>query len=158
MTRGALATTSLVAAVPAGFLAYLTVRAFLDHADKMATMLQVVTGTTLLFSVLMALSPFAILLFVRTPAVEGAESAASEPAAVPQMSRVPAAVAAGGGGEDETVDEFSAGADEFDSSDGLGAVDEESGSAEGFDEFSAESEEDSFALDDDAFEFEDEEK
>jgi hypothetical protein len=151
VTKTALMGTSLVAAIPGGFLAYLTICAFVYHAEKMATMLQVVTGTTLVFSVLMALSPFAILLFVRTAAAAGS---ASDAAATPQphdlsglhpRAEGPAQLSEG----DETVDEVFA----------TGLEEEELGGAEGRDELaevSADESSGSFELDDEEFEFDDE--
>lgn len=150
MTKAALMGTSLVAAIPGGFLAYLTIRAFVYHAEKMATMLQVVTGTTLVFSVLMALSPFAILLFVRTAATAGSEAEAAAPTAAPNLSGLkqgaPALLSEG----DETVDEeFAAAgleAGEFGGEEGIDEMEESaSGESSG-----------SLELDDEEFEFNDE--
>lgn len=63
MTKSALAATSLVAAVPGGFMAYLAVMAFMNHMAAMPVLLQAVVGATLLCSAMMALSPLGILLF-----------------------------------------------------------------------------------------------
>lgn len=54
---------SLIAAIPAAFLAYLLVMLFLNRFDQLATMLQVIAGTTLLACALVALMPVGILLF-----------------------------------------------------------------------------------------------
>lgn len=152
MTKTALMGTSLVAAIPGGFLAYLTICAFVYHAEKMATMLQVVTGTTLVFSVLMALSPFAILLFVRTAiAAEGP----TEAAATPQAPNLPGLQAGAAGAAlpsegDETVDEefAAAGWEEAE----LGGEEE----GEELAEASSDESSGSFELDDAEFEFDDE--
>ena len=153
MTKAALMGTSLVAAIPGGFLAYLTIRAFVYHAEKMATMLQVVTGTTLVFSVLMALSPFAILLFVRTASAAAAtEAKAASPAEAPNLSGLKGGAAAPVlfSEGDETVDEELAAA---------GFDEEEFGGGEESDEReeSASGESSgSLELDEDEFEFNDE--
>lgn len=150
MTKAALMGTSLVAAIPGGFLAYLTIRAFVYHAEKIATMLQVVTGTTLVFSVLMALAPFAILLFVRTPAAAGSEAAA--PAQSPNLAGLKGGAAAAAllSEGEETVDEELAAA---------GLDEEEFGGGEGFEgleESSSGESSGSLELDEDEFEFNDE--
>ena len=149
MTKSALAATSLIAAVPGGFLAFLTVKAFLDHADKMGGMLQVVTGTTLLVSGLMALSPAAILLFSkRAPKAEEAAApagavgaAATAAAAAEETVLVPGSK----GSTDETTSEVD---DEF----GLESFGEEPEA-----EVEAGESGESMDLDDEAFEFDDEE-
>lgn len=146
MTKSALAATSLVAAVPSGFLAFLTVKAFLDHADKMGGMLQVVTGTALLVSGLMTLSPVAILLFgKRSPKAEDAAAtagvAASSAAAAEETVLVPSPK----GSVDETSSEVddAFGLEDFGAD--VAAEVEDSEPAESMD------------LDDDAFEFDDDE-
>lgn len=63
MGRTQRALTSLVAAIPAGFLAYLLVRAFLDSADKLTTTTQVLVGVTLFCAALVTLMPFGLLIF-----------------------------------------------------------------------------------------------
>lgn len=79
MNRISLALTSLVAAIPGGFMAYLCIKAFLSYTENMPTMLSVVNGVTLLVCVLLALLPFAILLFIKGKpkevAVAGADAA-----------------------------------------------------------------------------------
>tara|TARA_R100001132_G_C3275139_1_gene97802 strand:- start:3307 stop:3810 length:504 start_codon:yes stop_codon:yes gene_type:complete len=54
---------SLIAAIPGGFLAYLLVMAFLNHAESMSTMLLAVAGTTLLMSAVLVLMPIGALIF-----------------------------------------------------------------------------------------------
>lgn len=54
---------SLVAAIPAGILATLLVMMFLRHSENLPMMLQVITGGTLLFAAVVALTPFGVLLF-----------------------------------------------------------------------------------------------
>lgn len=63
MGRTQRALTSLVAAIPAGVLSYLLVMVFLNRADSLTTMTQVLVGLTLLCSVLVTLMPFGILVF-----------------------------------------------------------------------------------------------
>lgn len=92
MGRTSLAATSLVAAVPAGVLAYVTIMAFVNYADAMPTMMLVVNGAAVTIAVLLAITPVAILVGKRgekqekeTPAAEatedGEESDAAESAA-----------------------------------------------------------------------------
>lgn len=57
------ALVSLVAAVPAGFLAFLLVNTFLNSADKLNTTFQVVCGVVLACVVVVILMPFALLIF-----------------------------------------------------------------------------------------------
>jgi len=57
------ALTSLVAAIPAGFLTYLLVMVFLNQADSLKTMTQVLAGVTLACSGLVTLMPFGLLIF-----------------------------------------------------------------------------------------------
>ncbi|QDT63259.1 hypothetical protein [Calycomorphotria hydatis] len=56
------AITSLVAAIPAGFLGYLVVMAFLNQFEHLPVMLSVVLGFTLLICLLVVAAPVAILL------------------------------------------------------------------------------------------------
>ena len=63
MGRTQRALTSLVAAIPAGFLAYLLVVVFLKQADTLPTMMKVIVGVALLCAVLVALMPFGLLIF-----------------------------------------------------------------------------------------------
>lgn len=57
------ALTSLVAAIPAGFLAYLLVMVFLSRADSLTMMTQIVVGVTLLCAALVALMPIGLMIF-----------------------------------------------------------------------------------------------
>lgn len=57
------ALVSLVAAIPAGFLAFLLVNTFLNSADKLNTTFQVVCGIVLACVVVVILMPFALLIF-----------------------------------------------------------------------------------------------
>ncbi|QDT80380.1 hypothetical protein Mal35_38510 [Gimesia maris] len=63
MSKLQLPLISLVAAIPGGFLAYLLVMAFLNHAESMPTMLLAVAGTTLLMSGVLVLLPIGALIF-----------------------------------------------------------------------------------------------
>ena len=62
MGRTQRALTSLVAAIPAGFLGYLLVMVFLNQADSLSTKMQVVVGLTLLVTGIVALMPFILLI------------------------------------------------------------------------------------------------
>ena len=154
MTKGNLIATSLVGAIPGGFLAYFTIMAFINYAENMAVMLQVVTGTTLLFAVLMALSPIAILLFSKgQPKEEAAEESAASSAVAPVMDDAEEEFAV-----DEPADDEVAEAAEFDD-DSLGTDDEDM-SLSGFTDMpdeTSEASDDAFDFDDDSeFEFDDE--
>ena len=79
MGRTQRALTSLVAAIPAGFLAYLLVEVFLKRADTLPTMMKVLVGVTLLCAALVALIPFGLLIFggARKSADDGGKAAGS---------------------------------------------------------------------------------
>ena len=78
MGRTQRALTSLVAAIPAGFLAYLLVDVFLKRADTLPTMMKVLVGVTLLSAALVALIPFGLLVFggARKSADDGGKATA----------------------------------------------------------------------------------
>ena len=76
MGRTQRALTSLVAAIPAGFLSYLLVMVFLNQADSLKTTMQVVVGVTLLASVTVAVMPFVLLIPGRKKALDNAGQAA----------------------------------------------------------------------------------
>lgn len=63
MTRMQTSASSLVAAIPAGFLAYLLVTVFLNHAEQLTTITQVLVGGTLATVAAVVLTPFAVLIF-----------------------------------------------------------------------------------------------
>jgi hypothetical protein len=56
------ALTSLVAAIPAGFLGYLLVMVFLNQADSLSMNLKIVAGATLFAAAIIVLMPFILLL------------------------------------------------------------------------------------------------
>ena len=76
MGRTQRALTSLVAAIPAGFLSYLLVTVFLKQADSLNTTMQVVVGATLLASVMVTLMPFVLIIPGRKKALDNAGPAA----------------------------------------------------------------------------------
>jgi hypothetical protein len=67
---------SLVAAIPAAFLAYLSIMAWVRYTENMGTGMMVVNGGTTAVSVLVALIPIIILVGRRRPK-EDAKSAAA---------------------------------------------------------------------------------
>ena len=73
--------TSLVAAIPAGFLAYLLVMVFLSRADSLTMMTQIVVGVTLLCAAVVALMPIGLMIFT------GKKSAVDDDVAVARPSR-----------------------------------------------------------------------
>ena len=70
MGKNALMGTSLVAAVPAGYLVFLMVQVFLTQTENMETMMYVVAGTTLAIGAIVALMPIGILLFTPSSKVD----------------------------------------------------------------------------------------
>jgi hypothetical protein len=56
------ALTSLVAAIPAGYLSYLLIMVFLSKADTLKTSMQVIAAVTLLAAIFVAAMPFILLV------------------------------------------------------------------------------------------------
>jgi len=56
------ALTSLVAAIPAGYLSYLLIMVFLSKADTLRTSMQVIAAVTLLAAIFVAAMPFILLV------------------------------------------------------------------------------------------------
>lgn len=156
MTKGNLIATSFVGAIPAGALAFFSIKAFIDFTEKMPTALQAVNGVTVLVSVLMALSPIAILIFMRGPAKEG-EAAAGAAAVGAATAAVP--TAAGSSEAIESVEFASESAAEFEAVGGGSTDEDEDMSLSGFEELpdsTSAGSDDAFEFDDSGFEFEDE--
>jgi hypothetical protein len=96
--------TSLVAAVPAGFLTYLLVMAFLNHVGNMSGMAMGLAGTTLAVSAFLTLTPFGIFVFggpkkkkaaVPKAAPEGKKAEAKKAEAAASSSEVAGLVSSG---------------------------------------------------------------
>ena len=98
MSKLNLAAVSLVAAIPAGVLAFFSIYAFLNYAEEMQTMMQVVNGITLLAAVILILVPFVIML--KKGKGDTADKKKDKSAPVPE------AVAAGGAAGDIDADPF----------------------------------------------------
>lgn len=64
MTKVSFAGTSLVGAIPAGFLAYLLVMVMLGNFENLTSMMQVFIWPALLCSVVIALMPVIIMVFM----------------------------------------------------------------------------------------------
>lgn len=77
MTRVQTAGASLVAAIPAGILTALLVMVFLNHAENLKTMTQILVGATAAVTFGVALMPFGVLIF----GGKSAKSAVAKPAA-----------------------------------------------------------------------------
>jgi len=75
------AASSLVLALPAGFLAFLTIMAGLQNTENMPTLLMAVVWATAGLSALMALFPVGILLFMKSGAAPAAAAATAGSAA-----------------------------------------------------------------------------
>ena len=73
MSKLGLASVSLVAAIPGGFLVVLLVMTFLSNADKLSGMMWAMSVTTLLTSVLVAVIPVGVMLF--GPKAESSDTA-----------------------------------------------------------------------------------
>lgn len=135
------ALTSLVAAIPAGFLAYSLVMVFLDRADRLTTIMQVMVGLTLACAALVTLMPFGLLIFSgkkATPAGDG-NVAASRAAAIVDDDDVEAAegVEMADDADVEEIDEEASDAFDIDDSDAdvmADSDDEISGPASSMDE------------------------
>lgn len=154
MTKGNLIATSFVGAIPAGCLAYFSIMAFLNFSENMATMLQVVNGVTVLVSVLMALSPLAILIFMRGPAKPEVATAGAATGAVP-------AAAASGSEPAMPVDDDLAVESAEEVSAASHSTDDDDLSLSGFEESpepTSAASDDAFEFDDSGFEFEDEDE
>jgi hypothetical protein len=105
------ALTSLVAAIPAGFLAYLLVMVFLSRADSLTMITQIVVGVTLLCAALVALMPIGLMIFTGKKAKDDDEVAArpSSKKAVVEGDEEEVEEA----GEIEELDDFAAESDEI---------------------------------------------
>jgi hypothetical protein len=156
-----LSALSLVAAVPAGFLAYLMVATFLFQVQNLNWKFQVLAGATLAFSALLVLMPFGILVFARKSSGGGAavkESKKAKKSGKAADAEGGAAAAAGSGEIDassETVRTEAVGSGEVEAEEDAFADDLDALETEAADE-----DEDLFAEDDDfeTVDFEEEEK
>ena len=143
MSKLSLLLTSLVAAIPGGYLTYLMVMTFLDRADQMSGTLMGLVGLTLAMSACVTLIPFGIAIF--TPKGEKVASAgtAQEEADVDVDEDLDEDLdgEAGGFGDDPIPDDF-----EVEDS---GAVDDvETGDLETF-EYEVDGDDDASSSDDD---------
>ena len=62
MSKGGLALSSLVMAIPAGFLAYLSIRSVFEMNEKMPTLVTVIVWALIVLCVLLAISPIIFLI------------------------------------------------------------------------------------------------
>jgi hypothetical protein len=74
--------TTLIAAIPAAFLGYLCVMAFLLHSDALPAVMMAVAGITLLLCVAVVAMPAAVLLKGRSPKTVGGKGSADKDAVV----------------------------------------------------------------------------
>lgn len=78
MTRTQTAAASLVAAIPAGILGALLVMVFLNHAENLKLMTQLLVGGTLAVTAAITLTPFAVLVLGgKKPAAKSAAKVSS---------------------------------------------------------------------------------
>jgi len=174
MTRNSLAATSLVAAIPAGFMAYFGVMAFLNYVENMPMMLKVVNGMALLVSALMVLSPVGIMLFVKGKSADstdeaGALDATGATAAVIDAPGIEDDVDEAEFGAADEVEEFDTADEAVDAEEDIESADDDFEAAdddfeaaddfgdEDFDDAIASGDDDAFEFDDDEFEFDDDE-
>ena len=66
MTKLGFTMTSLVAAIPGGFLCYFLIMVFLSKIENMNLMHQILAGGTLLIALLVTLIPFGVLVFFKS--------------------------------------------------------------------------------------------
>ena len=157
MSKLQLPLMSLVAAIPGGFLTYLLVMAFLNHAEAMSTTLLGVAGLTLLLSAVLTIMPIGALIFGPKGAskkkkkgedIDETDSTDEDDDLVPDSAA-------------ELSDEI--GVDEFDAEedDDLASGDElDFGESDDFSdsEISSEFEDDDFGFEEDDYEFDDEDE
>ena len=111
MNKTQTALTSLVAAIPAAFLAYLLVMAL--TGGGLSGMLMAVVGLTLLVAVATALTPVGIvLMWPKSPEERAAKAAGEDDVAVVSESEVEVAESADDVEVAESEDEFEIGDDE----------------------------------------------
>lgn len=109
----ALAATSLVAAIPAGILAFLAIMALLSSAGDMRMLVLAVTGGATLAGVLIALMPAAILVGKRQPTQKASAKSdkGEEAAAGVSGAQTAEVVAEDLSDEEEDTEELSGAAD-----------------------------------------------
>ena len=123
MSKYSLSAASLVAAIPAGFLAYVLVMAFLQKPgfNEMAGFFQIISGLTLALVTLTVLMPLGILIFGKKPekaekketAQEADEDKSETAAAADEEEDFANEEEAGFDDEDFADDEFDDEDDEF---------------------------------------------
>ena len=143
MNKRGLALSSLVMAIPAGYLAYLSVSTVFGMNESMPTLVTIIVWTLIILSALIALSPFIFLVAGPSGAVAVAGPALAAPAPVADPKKKPAKKAASDDDEFSSDDDISASDD-----DSLNTDDEQlfdtSDDEAGADDF-----EDNFNFDDD---------
>ena len=155
MSRLQLPLMSLVAAIPGGYLTYLLVMAFLNHAEAMSTPLLGVVGLTLLLSAVLTIMPVGALIFGPKGTAKKKGKGKQEVDSVEEGEAVVPDSAA------DLSDEF--GVDEFETEeeDDLASGDDlDFGETEDFSdsEISSEFEDDDFGFEEDDYEFDDEDE
>lgn len=127
MSRLALAAVSLVAAIPAAWLAVVAILAFVNHTENMGTIILIVNGAATAIGVLLALTPIIILVGKRrgpkepekveasaeVPAVSGAQTAE----VIPEFEAAAESEGEFAAAEPAETDAFEFNADEFEDAD-----------------------------------------
>ena len=124
MSKGGLALSSLVMAIPAGLLAYLSIRSVFEMNEKMPTLVTVIVWALIVICVLLAISP--IIFLIAGPKAAPVPTGDAVPEPVADSQKLPAkkkpkdddefADGDADGGDDEQLfdtSEDEAGAEEF---------------------------------------------
>ena len=89
MNKRGLALSSLVMAIPAGLLAYLSVKSVFEMNESMPTLVTIIIWTLIVLSGLIALSPFIFLIAGPSGAAALPIAASAEPAPVADPKKKP---------------------------------------------------------------------
>ncbi len=126
MSKRGLALSSLVMAIPAGFLAYFCIRSVFDYNESMPLLVTIIVWTLIVLGVLIALSPVIFLIAGPAGAVAGPVSAPANPVPGVESKRKPAKQKTDDDEFDEGGEEFEDAGDEqlFDASDDEAGADD----------------------------------
>ena len=83
MSKGGLALSSLVMAIPAGLMAYLSIRSVFEMNEKMPTTVTIIVWALILLGVLIAISPIIFLIAGPKGAVAGPAPVADDVESLP---------------------------------------------------------------------------
>ena len=83
MSKGGLALSSLVMAIPAGLMAYLSIRSVFEMNEKMPTTVTIIVWALIILGVLIAISPIIFLIAGPKGAVAGPAPVADDVGSLP---------------------------------------------------------------------------